>query len=238
LALGGIGPFVGSQATTVYACRPTRLSAVSSPPPMAQFDFVAAAQRWVTEGRAECTRHGWNGTIVQRTNLRSVSPGNDMATDLTITINLTAGDAIATVRMAGHTIQDGATVNGCQTYHRETFSADGTLPAHVEIAVSPALSSEEMADMPPGFELPPGHPGPTPRWIRHQLRCPTTGSGFASHRDAISVPATEERLPADRSGSAVDRPRLLPGQGDVLLCRPRRHDHEAARHRSESPGWY
>jgi hypothetical protein len=132
----------------------------ADPPPMDRTDFVAAAQRWVTEGRAECGSHGWSGSIVQTTSLRSVSPGNDLATDLTITVSVTGGQATAVVHMVGHTIQDGATVNGCQTYNHETFSADGTVPAMVEIVVSPPLSPDDMPEMPPGFALPPDVPDP------------------------------------------------------------------------------
>lgn len=131
-----------------------------APPPLDQASFVAAAARWVNEGHAECAPHGWSGTIVQQTTLRSVSPGNDMATDLTVTINVIAGQASATVHMVGHTIQDGATINGCATYHHETFSADGTVPAQVEIAVNPPLEGAELPELPPGVTLPPGIPDP------------------------------------------------------------------------------
>lgn len=132
----------------------------AEPPPIDQFSFVSAAQRWVTEGKAECTRRGWNGTIVQRTNLRSVSQGSELSTDLTITVNVTAGEGVATVHMAGRTIQDGPTVQGCQTYNRETFTADGTHPAVVEIAVQAPLPAEEMPELPPGVSLPPDIPDP------------------------------------------------------------------------------
>src|SRR5205807_1809404 len=60
---------------------------VPEPPPMDQASFAAAIDQWITEGRAECTAHGWSGTIIQTTALRSVGPGSDMATDFTITFN-------------------------------------------------------------------------------------------------------------------------------------------------------
>jgi hypothetical protein len=132
-----------------------------APPPMSRSDFVAAAEQWATEGRAECTSSGWSGTIVQQTMLRSVGPGSDLATDLTITFNVSGGDATATVHMVGHTIQDGATVRGCQTYNHEAFTADGSAPAQVEIVLSPPLSMDDTTGIPPDFPpLPPGVPDP------------------------------------------------------------------------------
>ena len=104
--------------------------------------------------------HGWSGTIVQTTNLRSVSPGSELSTDLTVRITVTSGQAMASVHMVGSTIQDGATVSGCQTYNHEAFAVDGSAPAQVEIAVSPPLSTDEAPALPPGYELPPGVPDP------------------------------------------------------------------------------
>jgi len=130
----------------------------ADPPPMNRADFVAAAARWATEGRAECGGHGWSGSIVQTTNLRSISPGSELSTDLTVTITVTSGQAMAHVHMVGSTIQDGATVSGCRTYNHETFAAEDNVPAQVEIAVTPPLATD--AALAPGYELPPGIPDP------------------------------------------------------------------------------
>jgi len=118
------------------------------PPPMSQAEFIAAASRWVNEGQAKCGS-GWTGSIVQRTALRSTSPGSILSTDITITVNVNGANSTARVRVVGSTIQDGATVNGCATFNHENFSADGTVPAVVAIGVSPPL---------PGMEHIPGLP--------------------------------------------------------------------------------
>src|SRR5207244_2469446 len=68
------------------------------PPPMTRPQFIAAAQRWLDEGHARCGA-GWTGSIVQKTTIRSQSPGNDMATDLTVTVDINAGDARAHVQL-------------------------------------------------------------------------------------------------------------------------------------------
>lgn len=108
----------------------------AEPPPMNRTDFVAAAQRWATEGRAECGGHGWSGTIVQTTNLRSVSPGSELSTDLTVTINVINGQATAMVHMLGSTIQDGATDvqprDVCSRRHGPSASRDCCQPATID----------------------------------------------------------------------------------------------------------
>lgn len=118
------------------------------PPPMNRAEFVAAASRWIEQGGARCG--GWTGSIVQKTALRSHSPGSDLATDITITINVNGGSSTATVHVEGSTVQDGATVNGCRTFNHETFSADGSnLAATVAIAVTPAMAGEGLPELPP-----------------------------------------------------------------------------------------
>ncbi len=52
------------------------------PPPMTQLEFVAAASRWINAGQAKCGT-GWTGSIVQKTTLRSNSPGSILSTDST-----------------------------------------------------------------------------------------------------------------------------------------------------------
>ena len=118
------------------------------PPPMTQLEFVAAASRWINAGQAKCGT-GWTGGIVQKTALRSNSPGSILSTDITVNVN--GANSTARVRVVGSTIQDGPDVNGCKTYNHETFSADGSGPAVVAISVSPPV---------PGLEniLPPGLP--------------------------------------------------------------------------------
>jgi hypothetical protein len=127
------------------------------PPPMDRGAFVAAAQRWATEGRAECAPHGWSGSIVQTTHTSSVSPGSEIVTDLTLTVSVSGDTSTATVHMTGHTAQDGASVNGCKTYNHETFAADGSTAAQVQVAVMPPLAMDDVPDMPP---LPPDVPDP------------------------------------------------------------------------------
>jgi hypothetical protein len=125
------------------------------PPPMSQAEFIDAASRWVSEGQAKCGS-GWTGSIVQRTTLRSTSPGSILSTDITITVNVNGANSTARVHVVGSTIQDGATVNGCATFNHENFSADGSVPATVAISVSPPLPGMEnipaLPDM--GIDVP------------------------------------------------------------------------------------
>lgn len=129
-----------------------------SPPPMTLPQFIAAAERWLDEGHARCGS-GWTGTIVQKTSIHTVSPGSDMATEQTVSIDVSAGVATAHVKMTGHSLQDQRPQQGCQLYSHETFSVDRTVPGTVSIAVSPPQAvPSDLPQLPqelrnlPGFE--------------------------------------------------------------------------------------
>jgi len=129
------------------------------PPPMTRLQFIAAAQQWLDEGHARCGT-GWTGTIVQKYSSHTTSPGSDLATDLTVTIDLNAGVAKAHVKMTGHTLQDQPAQRGCQLYNHETFSVDRTVPATVNIAVSaPQAAMAGLPELPPELQDVPGFEG-------------------------------------------------------------------------------
>jgi hypothetical protein len=107
------------------------------PPPMDRSDMVAAAKHWVEDGHAGCGS-AWNGTIKKTTTLKvhSESPATrvilDSASDITVNVTVTDGQARATMHMEGHQSSDPAPNGGCNFQHT-TMNADGSGQVEVQI---------------------------------------------------------------------------------------------------------
>jgi hypothetical protein len=107
------------------------------PPPMSREEMIAAAKHWVEDGKAGCGS-AWNGTIKKTSTLKthSESPATrvilDGASDTSVAVTITDGQATATMHYEGHQFSDPAANGGCNFQHNTT-GADGSGPVDVQI---------------------------------------------------------------------------------------------------------
>jgi hypothetical protein len=125
------------------------------PPPMGQGEFIAAAQRWLTDGNAACSSK-WNGTITETTNASESVLSRAVRTETRITITVVDSKASADVHWQMTDFTDVKT-RECATYVHHTFSSDATkLPVDLTIVLNtPALPTGPIT-LPEGITLPPG----------------------------------------------------------------------------------
>jgi hypothetical protein len=109
----------------------------AEPPPMSRDDMVAAANHWVTDGKAGCGS-AWNGTIKKTTASKTHSESAatrvilDGASDIKVMVTIVDGQAKATMHTEGHQFSDPATNGGCNFQHTSTV-ADGNGNVEVQI---------------------------------------------------------------------------------------------------------
>jgi hypothetical protein len=122
---------------------------------MGQGEFIAAAQRWLTDGNAACSNK-WNGTITETTNASESVQIREVRTETRITITVVDSKATADVHWQMTDFTDVKT-RECATYVHHTFLSDATkLPVDLTIVLNtPALPTGPIT-LPEGITLPPG----------------------------------------------------------------------------------